>query len=87
MIPDPDAANIARLMFEMYVEPSMSFGDIARYLVPRRYAGALRETPRQAERRIFEKLDRAEHVRMRAVRRPSGCFCGQGNSRYRGMRR
>ena len=31
MIPDPATANIARLMFEMYAEPSMSFGDIARY--------------------------------------------------------
>ena len=31
MIPDPDTANIARLMFEMYAEPSTSFGDIARY--------------------------------------------------------
>ena len=31
MIPDPAAANIARLMFEMYAEPSTSFGDIARY--------------------------------------------------------
>ncbi|EOS65333.1 hypothetical protein C816_02114 [Oscillibacter sp. 1-3] len=30
MIPDPDTANIARLMFEMYAEPSTSFGDIAR---------------------------------------------------------
>ncbi len=31
MIPDPATANIARLMFEMYAEPSTSFGDIARY--------------------------------------------------------
>ena len=31
MIPDPDTVNIARLMFEMYAEPSTSFGDIARY--------------------------------------------------------
>ncbi len=31
MIPDPTTANIARLMFEMYAEPSTSFGDIARY--------------------------------------------------------
>ncbi len=31
MIPDPDTANIAQLMFEMYAEPSTSFGDIARY--------------------------------------------------------
>ena len=31
MIPDSDTANIARLIFEMYAEPSTSFGDIARY--------------------------------------------------------
>ncbi len=31
MIPDPATTNIARLMFEMYAEPSTSFGDIARY--------------------------------------------------------
>ena len=31
MIPDPATANIVRLMFEMYAEPSTSFGDIARY--------------------------------------------------------
>lgn len=31
MVPDPAMANVARLMFEMYAEPSTSFGDIARY--------------------------------------------------------
>ncbi len=31
MVPDPDTEEIARLMFEMYAEPSTSFGDIARY--------------------------------------------------------
>lgn len=29
--PDPEAADIARLMFEMYAQPSTSFGDIARH--------------------------------------------------------
>lgn len=31
MVPDPETADIARLMFEMYADPSTSFGDIARY--------------------------------------------------------
>lgn len=31
MKPDPETADIARLMFEMYAQPSTSFGDIARY--------------------------------------------------------
>ena len=31
MIPDPDTANIARLMFEMYAQPSTSSRDIACY--------------------------------------------------------
>lgn len=31
MVPDEECADIARLMFEMYAEPSTSFGDIARH--------------------------------------------------------
>ena len=31
MKPDPETANIAKLMFEMYSQPGISFGDIARY--------------------------------------------------------
>ena len=31
MKPDPETADIARLMFEMYAQPSISFGDIARH--------------------------------------------------------
>jgi len=31
MKPDPETADIARLMFEMYAQPSTSFGDIARH--------------------------------------------------------
>lgn len=31
MVPDPETADIARLMFEMYADPATSFGDIARY--------------------------------------------------------
>ena len=31
MKPDPETADIAKLMFEMYSQPATSFGDIARY--------------------------------------------------------
>ena len=31
MKPDPETADIAKLMFEMYSQPGISFGDIARY--------------------------------------------------------
>ena len=31
MKPDPETADIAKLMFEMYSQPRISFGDIARY--------------------------------------------------------
>lgn len=31
MVPDEECADIVRLMFEMYAEPSTSFGDIARH--------------------------------------------------------
>lgn len=31
MKPDPETADIAKLMFEMYSQPGTSFGDIARY--------------------------------------------------------
>lgn len=31
MVADPETANLARLMLEMYAEPETSFGDIARY--------------------------------------------------------